>query len=263
VSVAARAVRVLKLKCPECGRETAIQVGEDTLVAAAASPTGLVGVADYHGDHVLVVYVDGEGRERGVRAFRTLQRGEVLRVNPSFLSYTSLVAGFRASSGGWSVECFAGSPRALLRVLRGEHALDLELKSFEHAARVVEWGGALLEAVGRAGQPDLGGLLLSLLLFDAYAASQPSPFAARMFGIALKARRLTVRVDPGAAELLREYAARVPGLSPRLVDFAIGVNGWRLIDAIAGPDPLTIRERLQALLSLERRGVVGLEEVGA
>jgi len=261
--VAVRAVRVLKLRCPECGREAAIQVGEDTLAAAAASPAGLVGVADYHGDHVLVVYVDGEGRDRGVRVFRTLQRGEALRVNPSFLSYTGLVAGFRVSSGGWSVECFAGSPRALLRVLRNEQALDLELRSFEYAARVVEWGGGLLGALERAGLPDLGGLLLSILLLDANATNPPSPFATRLFEIALKARRLTVRVDPSAAELLREYASRVPGLSPRLVDFALSVNGWRLIDAVAGPDPLTIRERLQALMSLERRGVVGFEEVGA
>lgn len=74
--MAARAVRALKLKCPQCGRESAIQVGEDTLAAAAASQTGLVGVADYHGDHVLVVYVDSEGRDRGVRVFRALQRGE-------------------------------------------------------------------------------------------------------------------------------------------------------------------------------------------
>ena len=261
--MAARAVRVLKLKCPQCGGEAAIQVGEDTLVAAAASPTGLVGVADYHGDHVLVVYVDSEGRDRGVRVFRTLQRGEVLRVNPSFLSYTSLVAGFRVSSGGWSVECFAGNPRALLRVFRGEHALDLELRGFEHAAGAVEWGEKLLGALERVGFPDLGGLLLSVLLLDASAANPPSPFATRLFEVALRARWLTVKVDPSAAELLREYAPRVPGLSPRLVDFALSVNGWRLVDAVAGPDPLTIRERLQALMSLERRGVVGFEEVGA
>jgi len=261
--MAARAVRALKLKCPQCGRESTIQVGEDALAAAAASQTGLVGVADYHGDHVLVVYVDSEGRDRGVRVFRALQRGESLRVNPSFLSYTSLIAGFRLLSGGWSVECFAGNPRALLRILRGDQALDLELRSFEPAARVVEWGSGLLAALERAGPPDPGGLLLSILLLDASAPNPPSPFAARLFEVALKARRLVVRVDAGAAELFREYASLVPGLSPKIADYALSVNGWRLVDAVLGPDPLTIRERLLALMSLARRGVVGLEEVGA
>ena len=261
--MAARAVRVLKVKCPECGRESALQVGEDTLAAAALSPTGLVGVADYHGDHVFVIYVDSEGRDRGTRVFRALQRGEVLRVNPSFLSFMNSVTGFRVGSGGWSVECFSGPPLALLRILRGEQALDLELRSFETAAKVLEWGRSLLAALERVGLPEPSGLLLSILLLDANSAYQPSPFASRMFEIAMKSRRLTVKVDTAAAELFREYVPRVHRLSPKLVDFALSVNGWRLIDAVAGPDPLTIRERLLALISLERRGVVGFEEVGA
>ncbi|MEM4926461.1 MAG: hypothetical protein QW448_08000, partial [Thermofilaceae archaeon] len=64
-------------------------------------------------------------------------------------------------------------------------------------------------------------------------------------------------------ELLRAYINRITWLSARMIDFALSVNGWRLIDAVVGPDPLTMRERLSALISLERRGVVGFEEVGS
>ncbi|MEM4020155.1 MAG: hypothetical protein QXG57_08025 [Thermofilaceae archaeon] len=261
--MAARAVRLLKLSCPQCGRESTIQVGEDALVAAASSPTGLIGVAEYHGDHVFVVYVDGEGRDRGVRVFRTLQRGEVIRVTPTYLSYMSNLSGFRVLSEGWSVECFAGNPRALLRVQGERGALEAELKDLSKAAQAISWGESLLSAVARVGQLDPSGLLLSILLMDASIPYPPSPFAPRMFEIAMKARRLVVKVDPGAAELLRAYINRITWLSSRMIDFALSVNGWRLIDAVVGPDPLTIRERLSALISLERRGVVGFEEVGS
>lgn len=261
--MAARTVRLLKLKCPQCGRESALQVREDSLAAASTSPTGLVGIADYHGDHVLVVYVDGEGRDRGVRVFRALQRGEVIRVNPAYLTYMNVIAGFRVSFGGWSLECFPGSPRTLLRVTRGESLLEMELRSLERAASSVDWGDSFLAALSRVGQPDPGELLLSILLLDSSIQFPPSPFATRMFEVSLKSRRLVVRVDPGAAELLREYVSRIPWLSTRLIDYAVSVNGWRLVDAVLGPDPLTIRERLTTILSLERRGVVGFEEVGA
>jgi len=260
--MAVRVVRTLRILCPQCGRESSVQLREDALAAAAASPTGLVGVADYHGDHVLVVYVDGEGRDRGVRVFRVLQRGEVVRVNPAYLAYMSNLSGFRVTSGGWSVECFAGSPEVLLRLQEGGGALELELRDLSAAPRAAGWGRGLLEAVARVGEHDPAGLLLSMLLLDASLPNPPSPFAARMFEVALKSRRLVVRFDPDAAELLRLYVGQVPWLSARSIEFAQSVSGWRLIDAVVGPDPLTMRERLMALLSLERRGVVGFEEVG-
>lgn len=261
--MAARAVRLLKLSCPQCGRESVIQVGDDALVAAASSPTGLVGVADYHGDHVLVVYVDGEGRDRGVRVFRTLQRGEVIRVTPTYLSFMTNLSGFRVLSEGWSVECFAGTPKALLRVQGGRGALEMEMKDLSKAVQAIAWGESLLSSVAKVVHPDPSGLLLSILLMDASIPYPPSPFATRMFEIALKARRMVVKVDPGAAELLRTYISRISWLSPRTIDFALSVNGWRLVDAVIAPDPLTMRERLSALISLERRGVVGFEEVGS
>jgi len=242
--MAARAARVMKLKCPQCGVESYVKVGEDELAAAAASPTGLVGVADYHGDHVLVVYVDSEGRDRGVRVFRALQRGEVVRVNAAFLSHMGSIAGFRVRSGGWSVECFAGNPRALLRVFRGELTLDVELKSFDLASKAVDWGDQFLAALQRVGQPDPGGLLLSILLLDAYIPELPSPFSRRAFEVAMKSGRLVVETDRSAAELLREYASRVPWLTARSVDFALSVDRLRLVEAVLGPDPVTVRKRL-------------------
>lgn len=261
--MAARAVRALKLKCPQCGADSRVEIREDVLATAASSPTGLVGVADYHGDHVLVVYVDSEGRDRGVRVFRALLRGETIRVNTAFLSHMNSIAGFRVSSGGWSVECFAGNPRALLRVFRDELMLDLELKDFGLASKAMEWSGQFLAALQRVGQPDPGGLLLSVLLLDAYMPEQPSLFSRRTFEIVMKSGRLIVRTDRSAAELFRESASRVPWLSPRFVDFAVSVNGLRLVDAVLGSDPLTIQRRLVMLMSLERRGVVHFEEVGA
>jgi len=257
--VAARAARLLRLRCPECGRESDVHVTPDTLAAAAASPTGLVGVADYHGDHVMVVYVDGEGRDRGVRVFRALQRGEVVRANPTYLAYMSNIAGFRVASEGWSLEGFAGSPRALLRVLGGGGALEVELRDLARAPQAAAWGERFLEALSRVGQPDLSGLLLSILLLDASMQHPPSPFASRMFELALNVRRLTLRVDPDSADLLSAYAHRVPWLSPRVLEFARRVDGWPLLRVVAAPDPLTMRERMATLLSLERRGVVRFE----
>lgn len=259
--MATRAVRVLKLTCPDCGRGVEFVLDAPTLTAALSSPTGLVGVADYHGDHVFIVYVDAEGRDRGVRVFRTLQRGETVRVNPAYLNYMSHIAGFRLSTGGGVIECYRRSMGTALKVYEENSELELELTNFDLARSAVEWARGYLRGLAKAPTADLSAILLSALLLDSSIGTQPSPFMVRLFELAFKSRRLVIRVDAGALALFREYVNRLPWISPRTVDWAAGLDGWRLVDAVLAQDPVTMRERFSGILALERRGIVRFEEV--
>ncbi|RLE88178.1 MAG: hypothetical protein DRJ67_02845 [Thermoprotei archaeon] len=259
--MAARAVRVLRVTCPACGEVCEVQLDEETLAAARSSPTGLAGVADFHGDHILVLYIDADGRDRGVRVYRALQRWEVIRVNPSFLSYMSEIRGFRVSAGS-VVECFQDSPRAFIKVVGKGVELEAALRSFEHASHAVAWMEEFLEGLRRgAGDADLGTLLLSILVLDSCLPLKPLWGAARAFEAALRSRRLVIRVDEAAAELFRLYAERITWLYAGALDAVLRMDGWRLIDALVARDAITVRERLFSILALERRGVVRLEVV--
>ncbi|RLF04908.1 MAG: hypothetical protein DRK00_05680 [Thermoprotei archaeon] len=259
--MATRALRVLRVTCPACGELCEVHLDEETLAAARSSPTGLAGVADFHGDHILVLYIDAEGRDRGVRVYRALQRWEVIRVNPSFLSYMSEIRGFRVSAGS-VVECFQDSPRALIRVSGGDVELEAALRSFERAGPAVAWMEEFLEGLRRGARAaDLGTLLLSMLILDSCLALKPLWGAARAFEAVLKSRRLVVRVDRSAAELFKVYADRIRWLYAGALDAVLEMDGWRLIDALAARDAITARERLFSVLALERRGIVRLEVV--
>ncbi len=259
--MAARAVRVLKLMCPDCGRGVEFVLDAGTLTAALSSPTGLVGVADYHGDHVFIVYVDTEGRDRGTRVYRTLQKGETLRVNPAYLNYMTHISGFRLLTGGGAVECYRRSPGTALKVYEESSELELELVNLDLAKSAAEWARGYLRGLAKVPTADLSSILLSALLLDSSIGTQPSPFMARLFELAFKSRRLVVRVDAGALALFKEYVNRLPWISPRIVEWAAGLDGWRLVDAVLAQDPITMRERFSGILALERRGIVRFKEV--
>ncbi|MEM1508280.1 MAG: hypothetical protein QXY49_04890 [Thermofilaceae archaeon] len=259
--MATRAVRVLKLTCPDCGKGVEFVLDATTLTAALSSPTGLVGVADYHGDHVFVVYVDAEGHDRGIRVFRTLQKGETLRVNPAYLNYMSHINGFRLSTGGGMIECYRRSMGTALKISEENSELELELSNLDLAKTAVEWARGYLKGLAKVPTADLGTILLSTLLLDASISTQPSPFMVRLFELAFKSRKLVVKVDTGAVALFKEYVNRLPWISPRIIDWAAGLDGWRLVDAVLAQDPVTMRERFSGILALERRGIIRFEEV--
>lgn len=259
--MAARALRILRVRCPACGEECEVRLDEETLAAAGSSPTGLAGVADFHGDHILVLYVDAEGRERGARVYRAMRRWEVVRVNPAFLSYMREMEGFKVSAGS-VVECFQDSPRAVVRVSRGGVEMEAALRSLERAGSAVSWMEEFLKGLERGLESaDLETVLLSVLVLDSCLALEPLWGAARMFEAILASRRLSIRVDRGAAALFRLYADRLGWLRAGVLDSVLSMDGWRLVEALAARDALTVRERMFSILALERRGVVRLEVV--
>ena len=57
--------REARIKCTKCLEEVRIPITEEVMERAKASPSGITSVAVDHGNHVVLVYLDSEGKERG------------------------------------------------------------------------------------------------------------------------------------------------------------------------------------------------------
>ncbi len=72
-------LKLIRVKCPKCGSEVLVNISREVLEEARSSPTGLSAAAIPHGGHVLLVYVDANGHERGTRTANIVP-AEILRV---------------------------------------------------------------------------------------------------------------------------------------------------------------------------------------
>ncbi|RLE87268.1 MAG: hypothetical protein DRJ49_06695 [Thermoprotei archaeon] len=256
----------IKLRCPICRDECSITVDSATLTSARESPSGIVGLAIPHGDHVVIVYIDSKGRDRGVRAYRTII-GEtiptkLLRLTPDFLQKFAILEGFRISLGMRNIviECFNEEPTTVLSSKYEDLTLEVlpnELNSFKVAAY---WMNSFLRELYEAvHNTDFRTLMKGLMLLDSTLTSPPTIYTRNMFKFTLLSGKLSVVVDRDAGRLFMKYLDLLPWLYKGIINKILESNGTLLLDLIKNMDSPTMKKFMESLLFLERRGVVRLE----
>jgi len=259
-------VREIKVKCPICEDECSIVVDSATLTSARESPSGIGGLAVPHGDHVMIVYVDSEGRDRGVRVYKTIIGEEIptklLRLTPEFLREFSILKGFRVNLGRRNIviECFNEEPITLLHSKYKDLSLELlpsELNSFKIASY---WLNNFMRELEEAIYDiDFRTLMKGLMMLDSSLNSPPKVYTRNIFKVVLSSKNLFIVVDEDGKELFTKYLDLLPWLYRGVVTKILESNGTLLLDLIKNLDSLSTRKFIESLLSLERRGIVRLE----
>ena len=261
------AVRILKVRCPACGSEQAIQVTPEVLKEAEQNPLGLAGLAFPHGDHVLVVYLDRLGGERGARVFKLFQqpaaRGLVeVRVPPSELQGLRNIGGFWAELGrlGVRLSSTASTSAVSLRARKGETTLELELNRDIGYQTARPWLEMLLEAFDTSYSSELRDYVNAVKALDLLLEEKPFEYARQVLWLLSNASVITIRLRMPEARLIRELR---PTLLFERYDggFVLKVlesSGSTVGELLSGVLPQVLFASAEAILALHRRGAIDL-----
>ncbi len=261
-------VRVIRVYCPRCERDYETVVTDDYLRAARESATGVTGIVDIHDDHALIIFVDAQGHERGVRVYTLLPRSigvaQRLSIPERYLEDLERIVSIvlKLSSRGLIIEGSKGSSFFALKVSEGEDELELSLGSSGDVKKIGEWSRAFLLGVARGAEmARLDTLLLSLRILDACLDRTPPSYAHQVFKLIVASRNITIRLNEEESELFETYISRIADVYPRhhLV-YVLRSSGSTFYEAIRDRDPLTVYELADCALALKRRGVIELEE---
>uniref|UniRef100_A0A7C3SLH1 Uncharacterized protein n=1 Tax=Thermofilum pendens TaxID=2269 RepID=A0A7C3SLH1_THEPE len=260
-------VKVLKARCPVCGREHAIQVTHEILREAEQNPLGLAGLAFPHEDHVLVVYLDRLGGERGTRAFRLLEqpvaRGFTeVRVPPTELQGLRNIEGFWVELGRLGVRVSSESSVSAisLKARRGETTLELNLSRDIGYQTAKPWLELLLEAFDTSYSSELRDYVNAVKALDLLLEEKPFEYARQVLWLLSNASTIAIRLRIPEVHLLKEirpslFFERYDG------DFVLKVlesGGSTVGKLLSGVLPQVLFSSAETILSLHRRGVIDL-----
>uniref|UniRef100_A0A7C4FAM4 Uncharacterized protein n=1 Tax=Thermofilum pendens TaxID=2269 RepID=A0A7C4FAM4_THEPE len=261
------AIRVLRIRCPECGSEHTIPVTQEVIREAEQNPLGLAGLALPHGDHVLVVYLDRLGGERGTRVFRLLQqptrRGLAeVRVPPSEMQGLRNISGFWAELGklGVRVSSEALAPAVSLKARRGETTLELAFNRDVGYQTAKPWLEMLLEVFDTSYSSELRDYVNAVKALDLLLEERPFEYARQVLWLLSNASTITVRLRMPEVHLLREIRPSIlfERYDGEFIQKVVESGGSTVGELLSGVLPQVLFSSAEAILALHRRGVIDL-----
>uniref|UniRef100_A0A7J3X568 Uncharacterized protein n=2 Tax=Thermofilum pendens TaxID=2269 RepID=A0A7J3X568_THEPE len=261
------AIKVLKVRCPACDSEHIIQVTPEVLREADQNPLGLTGLAFPHGDHVLVVYVDRLGGERGTRVFRLFQQPAArgfaeVRVPPSELQGLRNIGGFWVELGrlGVRVGTEPSASAVSLKAKKGATTLELDFNRDIGYQTARLWLEMLLDAFDTSYSSELRDYVNAVKALDLLLEEKPFEYARQVLWLLSNASTITIRLRMPEARLLREVR---PSLFFERYDggFVLKVlesSGSTVGELLSGALPQVLFSSAEAILALHRRGVIDL-----
>ena len=261
------AVRILRVSCPICKKVVRLTIDNKVLELARNSPIGLTGVADVHKDHVMVVYVDSNGNERGVRAYRALLRdaetGRRITIPPKYLEPFQNINGFRVILGrrGVIVECFKKAEDVFVKTEYKDLALEITPRVFDNFEYALKWMKSFLYGLYSAiNVIRFETLMRGLQVLDASLFSKPLLIATKVYEIIFSSKSLNILVDKRSLELFEKYMDRMPWFFTGSRGYILRSHGKVLYEVLWSTDPLSIREKAECVVELVKRGVIELTE---
>lgn len=261
------ALRILRVRCPQCGAEFTLDVTAALLSEAAQSPMGLAGVALPHGDHVLVVYVDSSGGERGARVFRSFQLTATKQMSEVLVPSEALrglrnIGGFTVELGKLGVKLVhtAGRATLLVRGKRGDTSIELELvRSLDYQA-VKPWLEMLVEVVDTSYSVETADYVNSLKVLDLLLEERPFVYARQVLWLIANSSIIKTRLRMPEAQLVKMLKPSTiferygGGFVARVLDSGEA----RLRELLMTESPQLLLSSAEAVLSLYRRGIIDL-----
>ncbi|MEM0377586.1 MAG: hypothetical protein QXI90_07435, partial [Thermofilum sp.] len=260
-------LKVLKVRCPQCGTEFTLDVTTAVLNEASQSPMGLAGVALPHGDHVLVVYVDSSGGERGLRVFKSFQMPAARQMTEVLVPSDALkglrnIGGFTIELGklGLRLTSPAGRAALLLKGRKGDTSIELELvRNLDYqAAR--PWLEMLLEVIDTSYSIEVADYVNSLRVLDVLLEERPFVYARQVLWLVANSSIVKTRLRMPEAQLVRTLkpSAIFERYGGGFVSRVLESGEARLRELLTAESPQLLLSSAEAILALYRRGAVDL-----
>ncbi|ABL77489.1 hypothetical protein [Thermofilum pendens] len=258
--------RVFRARCPACSQVEVVEVNDKLLEEAQNNPLGLAGVAFQHETHVFIVYVDRNGGERGTRVFPLLQaRGKGLyevKVQPELLRGLRNIGGFTIESRrlNYRVTGYFEPPSSSIKVYKGETSLEVDFRRDVSYQTTKAWMELLAEALDSSYSYSPTDYVNAVRLLDVLIEEKPFEYIKQVFWLITNASNITVKVRPSEAMLLRKYRPSIifEKYNGGFVNRVLEAPSVKVSDILGLENPQIMFSYVEALLSLQRRGVIDL-----
>jgi truncated hemoglobin YjbI len=259
-------VRVFKIRCPACNIVETVEVNDKILIDAQSNPLGLAGVAFPHDNHVLIVYIDRNGEERGTRVFSLLQpvaKGFYqVKVPDEWLRGLRNIAGFTVESKriNYRISGYLRQPSSSIKVYKGETTLEVDFARDISYQQARSWLELLAEALDTSFSFNQADYVNAIRLLDVLIEEKPFEYIKQVFWLITNASNITVKVHEREAMLARKYRPMIlfDKHNGGFINRVMEVSNTKVSQLLGLENPQIIYSYIEALLSLQRRKIIDL-----
>lgn len=260
-------INLLKIRCPRCGRESVVQVDEKILEEARSNPLGLAGVVETHDDHAIVVYIDRNGNERGIRIYSLLKKG-VTKPYSEFAIPSQELEKMRNISGfiiylkklSIVIKGYTDSIRESYKAVKDNTVLEIDFKEDLPYKTIKHWTQLVVEAMNTSYSDNPKDYLNAIKILDVMLEERPFIYASKVFWLVTNASILTMKTKLPEKLLLKKYRPSIiyEMYEAPFINQVIELPQERVDVLIDTGNPQIMFSRAEALLSLYRRGIIDL-----
>lgn len=258
--------KVLKTRCPRCGRDIVVEVNERILMEARNNPLGMAGIVEMHGDHAAVVYVDRNGNERGVRVYPVLAKGAeeytVFTLPSASLENFYNIGGFSLTLKKLRMMIRAGLQEegVTLRASKGEAVLELDFKRDFSWSTVKRFTWILVDAVSTSYSENPNDYLNAVKLLDVVLREPQFFYSKDVFWLVTNASTITMKTRLPEAMLFRKYRPSMlfERYDTRFLLRVAETPSEPVSKLLRSDNPHVVYSRADALLAMYKRGIIDL-----
>jgi hypothetical protein len=259
-------VRAFKIKCPSCNSIETVEVDEKVLYEAQSNPLGLAGIAFSHEDHVLIVYIDRNGGERGTRIFPLLQptaKGFYQATVPTeWLRGLRNISGFTVESRriNYRITGYLKPSTSSIKVRKGETSLEIDFTRDISYHSAKSWMELLVEALDSSFSTNQADYINAIRLLDVLVEEQPFEYVKQVFWLITNASNISVKVRERESLLARKYRPMIiyEKYDGGFINKVLEASRIKVSQLVGLENPQVIYSYIEALLSLQRRRVIDL-----
>lgn len=259
------ALNILKVKCPKCGRESIIQVDETIIEEARSNPLGMAGVVEIHGDHALIIYIDRNGNERGMRIYSLLKKDVTkhyteFTISPKELEKMRNVAGFilHLKKLGIMIKGYTGPMHDSYKAAKENAVLEIDFKEDIPYKTIKHWTQMVVEAINTSYSDNPKDYLNAIKILDVMLEERPFIYANKVFWLVTNASTLTMKTKLPEKLLLKNYRPSIiyERYEVPFINHIIELPQEKVDVLINTENPQIMFSRAEAVLSLYRRGII-------
>ena len=256
-------VKLLRVNCPLCKTESVFEIDEQIIMSARASSQGLIGLIEIHGDHAFVVYIDGNGNERGRKVFSTISgitKAREVRLPYKYSLNFENIYGFGLSLKPINlvIDCWQKFPEISYKTLVDDISLELGIKDYSKLNISYRIMKSFLTALKKAIQDvTISALYDALLILDHRMNYKVTPNLDKIFEIIFKSRNFLIEVDKDAIQLFSTYYNIFEHYFPHIkIKEYMDLDGLKAVELLRGKSLTDGYEILSFLSMLYEREII-------
>ncbi len=261
--------RVIKTRCPRCGRDIVVNIGPDILEEARRNPLGMAGVVELHGDHAAVVYIDRNGNERGVRVYSVLARGAeeytVFTLPPAALEGFTNISGFSLTLKKlkMKIQAMLGEEGVFLHAVKGDAELMLDFKKDFEWGVVKRLAGVLVDTIDTSYSENPNDYLNAIRILDVILKEPNFLYSQEVFWLVTNASTLMVTTRLPEAMLFKKYRPSMlfERYDAHFLAEVADIPRENVAKLLKVGNPYAVYSRADALLAMYKRGIVDIEVI--